>query len=159
MIRYQDIGRIAVQLMLLTSLETHAMDTWHTTDAVDEAVRHIQSPGPGPHCIEIDVQTSGRHWAFLDTTQPSTAPALMAFGDGTTEPRPVRRVEAVLLEVDGPDTLTVCTTSQAPLAGGVIVVLPEGDDLEIEVDPDPLGGPGGVSTEGDDLEIEVDPDP
>lgn len=157
--RYRNIRILCLQLLLLVSFSQRLMANPMIDPVHGRRSYSVHSVDPGPLCVDVEVPKAGRWWAILRTIQPSTAPALIVLGTHGSNPRTAMRVEAVLLEVDAPDELTVCTTSRAMLRGAEIIVVPEGDPLEIEVDPDPWGQPGGALAEEGLREIEVDPDP
>lgn len=166
MARYQDIGPLILQLLLLATLNHPAafpMAAELPALPLERQLEWREDRTAGSRCFTVEVPFRGSWWIELRSTRPATHPSLMVLDATGSRPRTLERVESVMLEVCRPGNHLVCLTSGAPLGEVELAstFLKGGDPMEIEVDPEPLASPGCGSflKGGDPMEIEVDPEP
>lgn len=164
MSRWQNAGRLALQLLLLATFNPAALPA--TTELpilpLERQLEWWEAETAGPRCFKAQVPV-GKWWIEVRSTQPATSPSLMVLDAAGASPRVVERVEGVMLQVCRPGEHLVCLTSAAPLGDVELAstLLKGGDPMETEVDPDPsvFLPCGGFQKGGDPMETEVDPDP
>ncbi|MEM9595324.1 MAG: hypothetical protein AAGD06_13710 [Acidobacteriota bacterium] len=171
--RYQDLGPMLVQLLLLTAVTGRPAEPPRSTilQPARPAVDVTQTP-TRERCFPLEVPEPGQYWITLHSAGPAPTSTLMVLGERGEDPRTVARIDAALLRFEAAGEHVACWTTDADPGPVDLWLQRAGDPLEIEEEidpvrgpcpdgsyPDPPGGPCPDGRAGDPLEIEEEIDP